>query len=366
MLDALKILFENNVVSEEVRAEIEEAWNAKIRENRQAVTAELREEFARKYEHDKEVMVEAIDSLISESLASEISEFVEDRKQLAEAKAKMMVAMKENFNSLNKFIAEQLASEIKELREDKKVYAQKQAKLEEFVVESLSTEISEFYEDKKDLTETKVRLVKEAKEGFNKIKRDFIEQSATMVSEMVSNALTKEIKTLKEDIDMARKNDFGRKLFEAFASEYSHSYLNEKSETSKLLKVVDLKDKQLAEARAVAVKAKKLAESKDFENKKLMESAKREKMLNDLVSPLSKDQKSIMIDLLESVQTNRLPSAFEKYLPAIIDGNAPAKKKAQLNEGKVITGNRENNNNNVSSSKADDNVFDIRRLAGLS
>jgi len=47
MLDALKTLFENDVVSEDVRAEIEEAWNTKIKENKQQVTAELREEFAK-------------------------------------------------------------------------------------------------------------------------------------------------------------------------------------------------------------------------------------------------------------------------------------------------------------------------------
>ena len=88
MLDALKTLFENDVVSEEVRADIEEAWNAKIKENKQQVTAELREEFAQKYEHDKQTMVEAIDTMLSERLQAEIAEFAEDRKQLAEAKAK--------------------------------------------------------------------------------------------------------------------------------------------------------------------------------------------------------------------------------------------------------------------------------------
>ena len=75
MLDALKTLFENDVVSEEVRREIEEAWEAKVKENRLAVTAELREEFAQKYEHDKQVMVEAIDALVTEKLAAEMDEF---------------------------------------------------------------------------------------------------------------------------------------------------------------------------------------------------------------------------------------------------------------------------------------------------
>jgi len=83
MLDALKSLFENSALSEEVRSELEEAWNAKVKENRLQVTAELREEFAKKYEHDKSTMVEAIDSMISEKLAEEIAEFAEDRKQLA-------------------------------------------------------------------------------------------------------------------------------------------------------------------------------------------------------------------------------------------------------------------------------------------
>ena len=63
-MDALKTLFENDVVSEEVRNEIEEAWNSKIKENKQQVTAELREEFAQKYEHDKQNMIEAVDTML--------------------------------------------------------------------------------------------------------------------------------------------------------------------------------------------------------------------------------------------------------------------------------------------------------------
>ena len=45
MIDALKTLFENDVVSEDIRAQIEEAWEGKIKANKMQVTAELREEF---------------------------------------------------------------------------------------------------------------------------------------------------------------------------------------------------------------------------------------------------------------------------------------------------------------------------------
>lgn len=361
-MEALKALLESNVISEQMKAEIEEAWNAKVTENRIAVTAELREEFARKYEHDKTVMIEAIDTMIGEKLAAEMAELHEDRKQLAEAKARYAIAMRENTDLFRKFVVESLAKEVSELHEDQKQMATKFAVLEQFVVEQLAKEIAEFQEDKKDLAETKVRLVREAKAHFDVVKKNFIERTAKLVSETVEKGLKSEISQLKEDIDVARKNDFGRKIFEAFSSEYLTSHLNEKAETTKLLKVLAAKDRQLAETKDLALKAKRLAEAKDLEVKRLAESAQREKIMNELVAPLSRDQRVIMTDLLESVQTNRLQSAFEKYLPSVIDGNSPAKKKAVLSEGKEITGNRIETN---ISSKAGGDVVDIKRLAGL-
>jgi hypothetical protein len=366
MLDALKTLFENDVVSEEVRNEIQEAWDAKLKENRQQVTAELREEFAQKYEHDKSTMVEAIDTLVSERLAEEIAEFAEDRKQLAEARAKYVVKMRENADLLKGFVMESLTKEVSELHEDQKAMAENFGKLEEFVVEALAKEIAEFHEDKKDLAETKVRLVREAKEHFAKVKTNFIERSAKAVSETVDKALKGEIGALKEDIEEARRNDFGRKLFEAFASEYAGSYLNEKSETAKLMNVLKAKDAQLAEAKAFAAKAKQLAEAQATEKKRLVEAAERKDTINELTAPLSKDQKEIMMDLLESVQTANLRKSFDKYLPAVIDGNTPAKK-AVITEGKEITGNREQVSQTNVSRQADakDNLVEFKRLAGI-
>ena len=112
---------------------------------------------------------------------------------------------------------------------------------------------------------------------------------------------------------------------------------------------------------AQATKAVELAEAKATEIKRINEAAERNKVINGLIEPLSKDQRDIMTDLLESVQTSKLDKSFNKYLSAVIDGNAPAKKKAKLVEGTEITGNRKTN----VSSKADENVVDIRRLAGL-
>lgn len=362
MLDALKALFENNVISEEIKADIESAWETRITENRNQVTQELREEFAQRYEHDRQVMIEAIDRMISDQLKEEIAEFIEDRKQLAEQRAKYAVSMKKHSELVQEFVARQLAGEVKELHEDQVEMADKFLRLEQFVVEALAHEIAEFHADKKDVAETKVRLVREGREALAKMKEQFIKRAAKLVESAVEQTLAKEISQLKEDIEAARRNDFGRKLFEAFASEYQTSYLSEKSETSKLLKVINLKDLEVTEAKNAVAEVTKVLESKDAEIKALMESKERQEIMHELVAPLAHEQKAIMSELLESVHTSKLRSSFDKYLPAVVAGEAPQKKKA-LVEAKEITGNKQTNS--VSSSESDTNIVDIRRLAGI-
>jgi hypothetical protein len=362
MLEALKTLFENNVISEQVKAEIESAWEKRITENREQVTQQLREEFAQRYEHDKQVMVEAVDRMLGDQLKEEISQFVEDRKQLAEAKAKVMMKAKKDAKTMKEFVVRQLATEVKDLHEDQKQMADKFIKLEQFVVEALAQEIAEFHTDKQDLAETKVRLVREGKQAFAKVKEQFVRRAAELVESTVEKTLKSEITQLKEDIETARRNDFGRKLFEAFASEYQTSYLSEKSETSKLLKVIDMKEMAVAQAKNDAAQARQVLESKEKEIKALVESKKRQELMHELLAPLAKDQKAIMTELLESVKTEKLNESFDKYLPAVIAGEAPQKRKA-LVEAKEITGNKIPNS--ASSSDNDNNIFEIRRLAGL-
>lgn len=362
MLEALKSLFENNVVSEDVRAEIESAWEKRIVENRDQVTQQLREEFAQRYEHDKSLMVEAVDRMLGDQLREEISQFVEDRKQLAEAKAKVMVKAKKDAQTMKEFIVRQLANEVKDLHEDQKQMVTKFTKLEQFVVEALAQEIAEFHTDKQEIAETKVRLVREGREAFGKVKEQFIKRAAGLVESAVEQTLSKEIGQLKEDIEAARRNDFGRKLFEAFANEYQTSYLSERSETSKLLKVIDLKELEVAQAKHAVAEAKQLAESKEQQIKALVESKRRQEVMSELLAPLAREQKAIMTELLESVQTAKLQDSFGKYLPAVVAGEAPQKRKA-LVEAKEVTGNKIPNS--ISSSENDSNIIAIRRLAGL-
>jgi hypothetical protein len=362
MLEALNKLFENNVISGEIKESIEQAWDRKILENREQVAQVLREEFAQKYEHDKNTMIEAVDRMISDQLVGEIGEFAEDRRQLAEMKVKYAKKMTESANVMKKFVTRQLASEVKELHEDQMQMVSKFETLENFVVEALAQEITEFYKDKEELAETKVRVLREGRQEIKKVKEQFVHRAAKMVESVVNKGLRSEITSLKEDIEAARRSEFGRKLFEAFAAEYQTSYLNEKSETAKLLKVIDMKDQAMQEAAKAVLSAEKILESKQAEIRMLKEAQQRKEIMGELLSPLNSEQRSIMSELMESVKTSKLTESFEKYLPAVIAGNAPQKRQA-LVEAKEITGNKTSKTNR--SSESESNIIDIRRLAGL-
>jgi len=368
MLDAIKPLLDSGLINEDVGQELNKVWESKLMEARDQVRSELHEEFAQRYEHDRIVMVEALDKMITESLQSEIAEFHEEKKALNEDRVQAKMKLKENAAKFNNFMVTKLAEEIKELRADRQIALENQRKLEQFVVHALAKEIKEFSQDKKAVVETKVKLVAEGRKTLEALKTKFVNESAKRINAAVTSHLKGEISQLKEDIKSAKENNFGRKLFEAFASEYSVTYLDKNAETRKLLSALEQKEQQLAEATSKAAEAAKLVESKDREVRIIKESTQREKVMSQLLSTLNKEKSQVMQSLLESVQTTKLQAAFDKYLPAVLNTGSEkaAPKKAMINESVIaeVTGNKTAPKQEVDVDERD-NVIDIRRLAGL-
>ena len=369
MLDAIKPLLDSGLINEDVAQDINKVWESKLTEARDQVRAELREEFAQRYEHDRSVMVEALDKMITESLSAEISEFHEEKKSLTEDRIKAKVKLQEQASKFNNFMVTKLAEEIKELRNDRKAQMENQQKLEQFVVHALAKEIKEFTQDKKAVVEARVKLIAEGRDKLEQLKTKFVAESAKRVNAAVTSHLKGELSQLKEDIKSARENNFGRKLFEAFASEYSVTYLNDKAESRKLMQMVAEKEKALAEATAKIETANKLVESKDREVRIIKESTQREKALADLLAPLNNEKAEVMKALLESVQTPKLKSAFDKYLPAVLNNVADkAGAKTALTESvvKEVTGDKQTAKKDIEQDpEVKNNVIDLKRLAGL-
>lgn len=363
MFDALKPLLESDLVNEETRQAIQEAWESKVEEIKEQSKAELREEFAQKYQHDKSVMVEALDNMVTESLQDELKQIVKEKQALAEDRVKFNKKMTEAAKKFDTFMVSKLAEEIKELRSDRKVQAEALAKFEDFMVQALAEEIEEFQADKKDLAETKVKLVTEAKAKIADLQKAFVKKSAKLVENAVTKNLTKEITQLKEDIDSSRKNDFGRRIFEAFASEFGASHLNTNVEIKKLEKELQTQKAVVAETKQAAAKAIRLVESKDRELAGVKDNIKRTKVMQELLQPLNREKANAMRELLESVETGKLQTAFDKYLPALLNET-----KKPTAEKKMVTESRSEKTGDKKPTKPEAEVVelsDIRKLAGI-
>jgi len=111
-------------------------------------------------------------------------------------------------------------------------------------------------------------------------------------------------------------------LFEAFAGEFAVSMLNENEEIAKLKQALQDKDAVLAETKKVAATKAALVESKDLEIQTIKEQQERKETLTELMKPLNKEKQEVMSQLLENIQTDRLKSAYEKYLPAVLNNSA--------------------------------------------
>jgi len=366
MLDALKPLLDSELVTEEAKAEINEAWEAKIVEAKELARAELREEFAQRYEHDKQVMVEALDRMVSESLIAEVQQLKAEKAALAEDRVKFQRKIKEDANKFNSFMVSKLAEEIGELRKDRKTHNEGLKKLEGFIVHALASEIQEFAQDKRDVVETKVRLVTNARQQLEGLKARFVKESADKMTQAVSKHLKAELSQLKEDIQVARENNFGRRIFEAYSAEFGATHLNEKAEVRKLHNMLAQKDQKIAEAIKFAKKATVLVESKEREVRILKESNVRTRTMEELLSPLNEEKAEVMRNLLESVQTPRLKNAFEKYLPAVLENRSVKATKPVITESlSEVTGDKSARSPDADQVDQESNVIDLKRLAGL-
>lgn len=362
-----EILSESVGLSEDVRNQIVGLWESRLSEAREEVAATLREEFARKFEHDKGVIVESMDRFLTDKVRAELEEFAEDKRQLVAERIAYKGKLTEHTGMLNKFITEAVAKEMKELHAEKLALKENFGKLENFLLKQLAEEIREFRADKKSLVEQKVKMVTEGKQKLQETKSQFIKRAAQIVESNIEKTLRTEISQFKEDIRVARENDFGRKIFESVAAEFMTSYLNEGTELKKLQKVVESKNQELAKLNESVKKSRGLMEGLDTKLKATQDLVERQKVMSELLAPLSKDKKAVMKELLESVQTKNLQSQYNKYLPSVLNEaieRKPESAKTQLNEAtlSVKTGDRAK----VAQTNEDEqDSFELKRILAL-
>jgi hypothetical protein len=354
----LQELLENEVLGEEARTALQEAFATKVKE----AEARLQESYAQRFEHERAVLVEAMDNMLNDVVRKELEEFAQDRRSVAakkvqltkavtEAKATYSKQLASQLKVMEKFMAKHIRAELLEFKQDRKqmlqqraamaqelnesraaerqAFESKIAKLENFVLKQLSEEIAEFQSDKKALVEQRVKLASESKRKLQESQQAFVQRAAKVVNRTLNETIRNELVQWRDDIKIARENNFGRKIFEAVAAEYMSSYLSEGSQVKKLSEQLKTQQKLLAETKAALVEQQTLVESARRETQASKAQIQRVQTLNELLSPLARDKRKIMENLLVDVKTPALKESFHRYLPTVLESRAPQRAPAE-------------------------------------
>jgi hypothetical protein len=314
----------------------------------EAVIGELRAAHkARLKEH-----AQVLESFVLSKLSAEIGEFAQDKNAVSEMRVKYAAAlaenktaykakMKEHMTLMRSFVVQKLDEQMKSLKSQELALAESKAALEaeyaglrtqlseqfearmagidKFVVGNVAKELREFHEDKRALVEKKVQLVSEARAQLAATQRKFVAEAAKLVDQKVSETLKVELKTLHEDLERNRQNMFGRRIFEAVAGEFMTSYFSEGTQVKKLEAVMEGMKAELIAAKQQLTESKQATDVASRKAKLAEEAAARTKTMAELLSPLNREKRAVMEELLETVKTTQLREAFQKYLPAVLN-----------------------------------------------
>ena len=408
-------LLGEGTLPQELVSSLQEAFDNKIAEVREEAEMSLREEFSRRFEHDKANLVEAMDRMLTDVVekntaetSARVVEFKqardEFRKALREVRKQYKTKVNETLDNSRSFVKAQLVKEVTKLREEKNILtrerlatAQKYEKLKEnmakglssriskiddFVVGQVQRELAEFNEDHRALVETRMKLVAESRDKLRTTQKLFVKEAAKNVEKVINEALVNEMKQLHEDLERNRQNMFGRKIFEAVAAEYMTSYLAEGTEVRKLQNVLEAKEKALDEAQSKISEIVRESQQATRKAKIAEERALRSKTLGELLTNLRGEKRVVMEGMLESVKTDSLRETFNRLLPMVLDesprgkvnpANGTRKLVETVRTGErpkaVVTGgnrgaSRQFENNNTDTD-IDSEVAEVIRLSGI-
>ena len=255
MDEILSKLLESELLSEETRKEISEQWTAGIETYKQTVREE-----------------------VTLDVRAELSEqWVKERDTLIE--------------SVDTFVTEALTKELAELKSDIERFRDLEAEMAEKLVE-----------EKHTLAE---KLEAELESLVDKIDAFF---------EM---RLSAEVEELKEDLEVVKQNEFGRRIFEAFSNEYSKSYHDEDSIASQLsIAESKLED---AEKRLVELEADKA-------------KALREQKMEKVLSSLNGKKREQMAFVLQNVETHKLEEAYKFFIGRVLKEEVAEQSKETITE----------------------------------
>lgn len=310
MNELLQKLLEADILTEDTKSELEEAFKTQLDEAitaaKDEAAADVRAELTEQWVSEKNTLIEAIDSKVGEYLETEMDELKESI---------------ESFRDLEAEAAEKL-------------------------VEAKAAMADELQSDLTDLVEK--------------------------IDSFLEIRLNAEIDELRENIEEVRKNEFGRKIFEAFQNEFVNEYSDEESAETTLRETearLSDTEEQLQEA------------------ERQLASMVRNQKMSSVLAPLSGKSREVMEAILKNVDTKNLEEGYKTFIGRVLretsgdDETASSEKekpvlaegetkdtpeKSTLEEAVVKTGDSEETLTETEVHKIDENLrFRLQKLAGI-
>jgi hypothetical protein len=201
------------------------------------------------------------------------------------------------------------------------------------LIEALDTKVGEFLKDemeelKEDISrfrdleaEHAEKLVEEKAQMRDEVKEDLAEL-VEKIDAFLEIRLSAELEELREDIEEQKKNDFGRRIFEAFVGEYSQNYADDESLEGTLRET----EERLSDT-----------ENTLQETERELSELKRTVRMEEVLSPLTGRQRDVMEAILRNVSTDQLVEGYKTFIGRVVrETEETVEEQASEKEGKVL------------------------------
>lgn len=301
---------------------------SKIEESAKAGKAAVRKQIA--------ALAESSGSVISEALTKEISSLRDERLSLtakAEAlsedvealKSKLVENHEKHLEKINGFITESLTREISEFVQDKRALTEARVKFASEAKQKLAETQKTFVKESAKKVEQVINAT--LKREMKQLHEDIEAHRQNDFGRRIFEAVAAEFQTsyLAEGTEMRKLE----KMLESKEAEIAAKQAEVEAAAQKL--------NEAAEANQAAVRKVQIAEAR----------TERTKIMSELMSNLKGEKRTVMESMLETTKTSQLRAAFNKLLPVVLNEGtrkvAASTGKKVLNESpaQTVTGDRD-------------------------
>lgn len=285
-------------------------------------------------------MEEILQKLLSSELLSEEAKAEISTQWTSAVEAYKTTVREEVTMEVRNEIAEQWSAERDALIENVEAFVQK--KLEEEVTE-LHGDIDRF----RDLEAEYAEKIVEEKHSMAEQLSSELDSLIDKMDAFFELRLTEEFEELREDLEVVKQNDFGRRMFEAFSTEFNKNFVDEDSTAAKLAATAaELEEAQSAIAALEESTAAMVREAK----------------LEKILAPLNGKKREQMMFVLDKVETSRLEEAYNHFIGRVLKEDAAGSDAPLVTESVVVTGNE---STETPAKQAPDKYASLKKLAGI-